>query len=825
MPSNSVGGVSVTVRLDDKDALQQLNKLRQKILSLQSDLDSKRAQRDVIAERLRIAGADADAARLKVEELKAALATAAPGERASLRAQLTDANAVLREQTAIVNKLDDQYVKLTNDIGTGEKNLAGMQNSAAGLEQQLRASGGAVAQLRTAAQNATKAMERGFARLGSMIKRVFIFTVALRALRAIRSYLSEIFLSFPEVREILADIKGNLLTALAPIVQALIPPLMTLLSVLRDVAAVLADIVSKIFGMTAAQAQDAAKGLNKQAEAYKKTGGAAAKAAKQLASFDQLNILNDPSSGGGGGSGGGIGTQFGTDFTTFLKDQLGAIELLLGAALLALGAILAFTGVNIPLGITLMALGAASIWAAMKMDWDELKRQLQGPIGKILAIVSAALLVLGAILTFTGTNIPLGIALMAIGAAGLAVAIIANWDAIAKLLRGPIGEIAAIVSAALLVLGAILTFSGAAIPLGIGLMIAGAAGLAAVAAVNWETIKTKLQGPIGEITAIVSAALLVLGAILTFSGAAIPLGIGLMIAGAAGLATVAIVNWETIQTKLRGPIGAITAIVSGALLVLGAILTFTGAAIPLGIGLLIAGAVGLAGVVAVNWAWIVAKLRGTVGEVMAIVSAALLVLGIILVATGVGLPLGIALIMAGAAGLVTVTALNWDAIKHKIILVWESIKLWWQRTVAPIFTKEWWANTFQSIYDGLVQKMNDAIADVKKLYSAFLKWINGEGPGDVANWLGTQVGIGWDYQMPGFAGAMQSQMAAGAVVPTNPEFQGSVNGTVFDRAAQKVQDMTRANEERPVNVNVYLDSREIKSGQERLARVTGGGGR
>jgi hypothetical protein len=211
---------------------------------------------------------------------------------------------------------------------------------------------------------------------------------------------------------------------------------------------------------------------------------------------------------------------------------------------------------------------------------------------------------------------------------------------------------------------------------------------------------------------------------------------------------------------------------------------------------------------------------------MAIASAGLLVLGIILALAGPAtLPLGIALIMAGAAGLVTVTALNWDAIKHKIIEVWESIKLWWKRTVAPIFTKEWWANTFQSIYDGLVQKMNDAIADVKKLYSAFLKWINGEGPGDVANWLGTQAGIGWDYQMPGFAGAMQSQMAAGAVVPTNPEFQGSVNGTVFDRVAQKVQDMTRANEERPVNVNVYLDSREIKSGQERLARVTGGGGR
>lgn len=762
MPSNNVGGVSVSVRLDDKDALQQLNKLRQKMQSLQADLDSKRAQRDTIAERLRIAGADADAARLKVEELKAALATAAPGDRSSLRAQLTDANAVLREQTSIVNQLDDQYVKLTNEIGAGEKNLADMQSSATGLEDQIRASGGAVAQLKTAVQNATKAMKRSFAQLGSMIQRVFVFAVALRALRAIQSYLQDIFLSFPEIRAVLADIKGNLLTAMAPIVQALIPPLMTLLSVLRDVAAVLADIVSKIFGMTAAQAQDAAKGLNKQAEAYKKTGGAAAKAAKQLASFDKLNILNDGSTGGGGGSGGGIGAQFGTDFTTFLKDQLGAIELLLGAALLALGAILAFTGVNIPLGITLMALGAASIWAAMKMDWDELKRQLQGPIGKILAILSAALLVLGAILTFTGANIPLGIALMAIGAAGLATAIVANWD----------------------------------------------------------TIKQALQGTIGVITAIVSAALLVLGAVLTFSGANIPLGIGLMIAGAAGLAAVVVANWDTIKEKLQGPIGTITAIVSGALLVLGAILTFSGVNLPLGIGLLIAGAVGLAATAALNWDKIKALIQGRFGGILAIAAAGLLVLGIILTVAGI-LPLGIALIIAGAAGLVTVTALNWDSIKQKIVGVWDSIKQWWRANVAPIFTREWWARLFNSIFEGI----NTAIGNVKKAFDSMMSYIKGEPYIASVEFTGPQGGTSISTSGSSHLSGRIPGIALGSVVPKNPQFAGATNSE--DPVAAIADYLTNngtPSKNTPIVVEnrVFLDSREIQSGQQRLARVTGG---
>ena len=38
MPSNSVGGVSVSVKLDDKDALQELGKLRRKIEDTQKAL-------------------------------------------------------------------------------------------------------------------------------------------------------------------------------------------------------------------------------------------------------------------------------------------------------------------------------------------------------------------------------------------------------------------------------------------------------------------------------------------------------------------------------------------------------------------------------------------------------------------------------------------------------------------------------------------------------------------------------------------------------------------------------------------------------------------
>lgn len=759
MPNNSVGGVSVSVHLDERDALQQLEKLRRKMASLQDELNAKRVQKDAVAKQLELAGADADAARLKVEQLKAALAAAAPADRAGLRAQLTAANAELREQTSIVNKLDDQYVKLTNEINAGEKSLAGMKNSAGDLERQVKASGGGMAQLKNAVQSATTAMEKGFERVGRMIKRVFVFTVILRALRGLRDYLKDLLLSFPQIRDAVAELKGNMLTIAQPFIERLIPAVQTLLALLVQVSAVLADIVSKIFGTTAAKSRESAEALNDQAKAYKKTGGAAAKAAKQLASFDQLNILNDNTSGGGSSSADGIAAKFNGDIVQQIKDQIGAIEMLLGSALLVLGAILTFTGVNIVLGVTLMALGLASIYAASTLGWDELKKQMQGTIGQIFTIVSAAFLVIGAILTFTGANITLGIALMIIGAAGLAAAV----------------------------------------------------------ALRWDKIKEELRGTIGTITAIVSAALLVIGAILVFTGANIPLGVALMILGAAGLATVAVINWDKVTTALRGKIGTITAIVSGALLVLGAILTFTGANLPLGIGLMVAGAVGLAATAALNWDKIVSALRGTVGKVMAVVSAALLVLGIILVATGVALPLGIALIVAGAAGLVTVAAINWDAIKQKIAQVWANIKSWWKANVAPIFTKEWWRNFFKSIWDGLTS----IISDIKQSWSDMLGYLTGKN---------TMPKIDLDYQVSK-EGVLTVVPKGGyeSLIPTNSEFTDKVSGSnsIVDKAVAKVNEVKSAlgSDKIVVENRVFLDSREIKSGQERLARVTGGGGR
>ena len=375
---------------------------------------------------------------------------------------------------------------------------------------------------------------------------------------------------------------------------------------------------------------------------------------------------------GAGGLAASIATNW-DGIEALLSGPVGTVTGIFSGAALAIGGLLAFSGANIPLGIALMMVGAAGLATTIAANWDSVSQALEGPVGVVTGIIGGALLGLGAILAFSGVNIPLGIALMLVGAGGLATVLAVNWDSIKNALEGPVGVVTGIVSGAVLALGAILAFSGANIPLGIALMLLGAGGLATVAAANWDSVKNALEGPIGVVTGIVSAGVLALGAILAFSGSSIPLGIALMLMGAAGLATVIATNWNSISDALNGPVGAVTTIVSGALLALGAIIAFTGAGIPLGVSLMLAGAAGLASVVALNWDSIKEALQGPVGRITALISGALLVLGAVLAFTGVGLPLGIALMAVGAAGLATVIALNWETIQEKIKPVIASI--------------------------------------------------------------------------------------------------------------------------------------------------------
>ena len=329
-----------------------------------------------------------------------------------------------------------------------------------------------------------------------------------------------------------------------------------------------------------------------------------------------------------------------------LASTLALITGVVGGFLLALGAIMAFSGANLPLGIALMALGGASLVTAAVINWHNSDRHLTDALTTLTGVLAGASLAVGAMLAFTGVATGLGIALMAVGAVTLVSAAALNWNSIPDALASPLSRVGLLVSGATLALGAILAFSGC-MPLGIALMAIGATSLVSVMALNWNGLSDEIQNVIAIITTVVSVAFLAIGAALAFSGANVPLGLALLAAGAVTMGTAIMPNWNDLSDNVQQKISMITTVVGGALLAVGAILALSGVALPLGLGLMAAGALSLGAVATLNWDFVVNSIKKVVSVITGILSGALIVLGVLLCLSGAGVGLGLAVLAAG----------------------------------------------------------------------------------------------------------------------------------------------------------------------------------
>lgn len=345
----------------------------------------------------------------------------------------------------------------------------------------------------------------------------------------------------------------------------------------------------------------------------------------------------------------GLAATVGLNWTAMsseLASTLALITGVVGGFLLALGAIMAFSGVNLPLGIALMALGGASLVSAAVINWHNSDRHLTDALTTLTGVLAGASLAVGAMLAFTGVATGLGIALMAVGAVTLVSAAALNWNSIPDALASPLSRVGLLVSGATLALGAILAFSGC-MPLGIALMAIGATSLVSVMALNWNGLSDEIQNVIAIITTLVSVAFLAIGAALAFSGANIPLGLALLAAGAVTMGTAIMPNWNDLSDNVQQKISMITTVVGGALLAVGAILALSGVALPLGLGLMAAGALSLGAVATLNWDFVVNSIKKVVSVITGILSGALIVLGVLLCLSGAGVGLGLAVLSAG----------------------------------------------------------------------------------------------------------------------------------------------------------------------------------
>lgn len=311
------GEIIIETDIDTKKAQAELGRLEARVEKLKEKIETKQTARNAIAEQLKTAAAEAEAARREVEQLQAEAAqsrtnlrvedlTATQRKQMSdeLRYQTTELNRQQRslaQKEATVTRLETQERQMTSDIAHQTQSLDKSQRSAEALTTQIQKSSGAGATMRQQMEGAADSVTRFKRRLSQLAKQVLIFTVAARALSALRDWLGGVIKSNDELSAKMAKLKGAFLTAVQPILNAVIPAFSKLLDVLTRVISAVASVVSLFFGTTAEAAADQAEDLNREQESIDGVGSAAKTASKQLAAFDTINQLTI--NGGAGSTG------------------------------------------------------------------------------------------------------------------------------------------------------------------------------------------------------------------------------------------------------------------------------------------------------------------------------------------------------------------------------------------------------------------------------------------------------------------------------------------------------------------------------------------
>lgn len=382
---------------------------------------------------------------------------------------------------------------------------------------------------------ATKSVDKFISRTAQMAKRIFAFSMISKGMKYIRDYMHDVLWANEDVAKALAELKGAAKAAFQPLIQAALPLLTKGLEYLTRLLVEVGRMISEFFGQSY---EDAVK----SAQAMEETSKASEDMKQNLAGFDTIQTLKSPDE---------EETAATTDFSGLLEKEMTATEkLFTGLMLVAFGAIVAISG-HFLLGIGMIIAGGLLVWKAATEDPDALTNALKGTqAGLVILIAGFVLIALGIIVAICG-HLLLGFAMIIAGAYAVYKVAMANEEAISEFLESPKwSSIKAIGGAFMVVIGIICMICGHVL-IGLGLVALGAYFLADELIANWGAISEMLRGPIGAVAAIVSAALLVIGIILLFTGAGIPLGLGLIAVGAIGLAATLTANWDWIVEKIK----------------------------------------------------------------------------------------------------------------------------------------------------------------------------------------------------------------------------------------------------------------------------------
>lgn len=344
-----------------------------------------------------------------------------------------------------------------------------IQMSNVGVE--TKSDGGIFTQFGKKASNAISSITK---RIGTMLTRLLIIQTIYKVIRAVLNYFGSILKADEDIRKDWEDIKTALKAAIEPFTDVLVPVVKTLTSLIKDFAIALGQVSAMLTGKSYSELVESARATQQAADAYEDMADSSAETAKnaekQLATFDDIQILKSDDDKGGDYSSYdrlASGAYDTNDVVTTLQSIMTAA----GGALLAIGLILLSKGIVTPVTLGLIAAGGAVYLVGKLLGNENVVAALQGWVGTVTAIVSAALLVLGVIMCFSGVGIPLGISLIAAGALGLVTVVAVNWDGIVSVIKKTVNSILDWVKTyGLLVLGIILCVTGVGLTFGIALI-------------------------------------------------------------------------------------------------------------------------------------------------------------------------------------------------------------------------------------------------------------------------------------------------------------------------------------------------------------------
>lgn len=379
------GEVVFEATISDKKLHQELNKVKSNIESLQKEFNRLGDQKTPMEDRLRNIGAELDAAKQVLADMR----TAPKGtyEKIDVSEQAERVRMLQSEFNKTANKIDKLNEKLNK---TGDK-ISDAKTQAVELAQQIegRAKG---AGLRNATEAAADSMKEFGQRLKSVVRSALVFTVITQALSKVRDWVKNVVMVNSEARESIAQLKGALLTLAQPLVSVIVPAFTLLVKVITAVVSQITRLVALISGKSVKATANSAKALNKETSALKGTGSAAKKAASQLAAFDEINQISTDtaSDAGGGASADAITPDFSymDDISDRLKKIADAVMLIaaglalwkissslpgvLGTILQKLGGILIAVG-----GLILLWDGLSDAWNN-GVNWGNLLEMLAG---------------------------------------------------------------------------------------------------------------------------------------------------------------------------------------------------------------------------------------------------------------------------------------------------------------------------------------------------------------------------------------------------------------------------------------------------------------